>query len=320
MSDLSFGQYISWLRKEKSMSQRKLAESAGVTNSTVSRIEADLVNPDPVTLSKLALALGVEKSVLLTKCGYSEIPEELIAIARKTGDLSVAQREVVYKRINGAVGEILHENEIERLTGIDSLSKENLIDELIRVKAELAELKKRFGIDRQEAFLKAHKGITVKEFAAMLHGRDRQPNMTPDEVLLARECGFVVVYGESDDLVEFEGAIRAEGYTNPFIKDRPAGVLVLSENGRLLDDESAIYAEYIRINRNVIHVFYCSRDGLNWVFETDIPHETFLTYDGGYDEDFADFDDGFARCMVFELSALKAIEQDAGNCTKKSYN
>ena len=317
MSDLSFGQYITWLRNEKSMSQRKLAESAGVTNSTVSRIEAGSVNPDPVTLSKLALALGVEKSVLLTKCGYSEIPEELIVIARKTGELSVAQREVVYKRIDGAVGEMLYQNEVERLTGMDSVTVENLSNELIRVKAELAELKKRFGIDRQEAFLKAHTGITIKEFAAMLHGRDRQPNMTPDEVLLARECGFVVVYGDSDDRVEFEGAIRAEGHTNPLAKDCPAGVLILSENGKLLDDESTVYADYLRINRNVIRVFYCSRDRLNWVFETDIPHETFQTYDGGYDEDFANFDGGFARCIVFEFSALKTIEQDAGSCTKK---
>jgi len=39
---------------------------------------------------------------------------------------------------------------------------------------------------------------------------------------------------------------------------------------------------------------------------TDIPHETFLTYDGGYDEELVDFDDGFARCIVFEKSVLKS--------------
>ena len=45
------------------------------------------------------------------------------------------------------------------------------------------------------------------------------------------------------------------------------------------------------------------------MFESDIPHVTFLTYDGGYDEEFADFDEGFARCMVFELSALKDVDK-----------
>jgi len=182
---------------------------------------------------------------------------------------------------------------------------ESVEDELERVKAELAALKKRFGIDKQEEFLKTYANITLKEFAAMLHGRDCQPNLTPDELLLAKQKGFVVVYGDSDDRVEFEGAIREEGHTYPFAKDRPAGVLVLSEDGKLLDDECEQYAEYIKENRNVINVFYCNKDGINWVFETDIPHETFLTYDGGYDEEYSDLDDGFARCMVFELSALK---------------
>jgi hypothetical protein len=129
--------------------------------------------------------------------------------------------------------------------------------------------------------------------------------MTQDELLLAKQKGLIVVYGESDDRVEFEGAIREEGHTNPLLKDVPAGVLVLSKNGKLLDEDSDLYAEYLRQNRNVIKVFYCCKDGLNWVFESDIPHETFITYDGGYDEEFADFDDGFARCMVFELSALR---------------
>ena len=178
-------------------------------------------------------------------------------------------------------------------------------DELERVKAELAAIKQRFGLDKQEEFLKTHANITLKEFAAMLHGRDCQPNLTPDELLLAQQKGFVVVYGDSDDRVEFKGAIRAEGHTNPFAKDCPAGILALSADGELLDDDSELYAEYIRENRNVIKVFYCSKDGLNWVFESDIPHETFVTYDGGYDEEYADFDDGYARCMVFEASALR---------------
>jgi hypothetical protein len=178
-------------------------------------------------------------------------------------------------------------------------------DELEQVKAELAAIKKRFGLDKQEEFLKTNANITLKEFAEMLHRRDRQPNLTTNELLLAKQKGFVVVYGYSDDIVEFDGAIRAEGHTNPLVKDRPAGVLVLSEDGEVLDEDSDLYAEYIRKNHNVITVFYCNKEGLNWVFESDIPHETFLTYDGGYNEEWSDFDDGFARCMVFEVSALK---------------
>jgi len=182
------------------------------------------------------------------------------------------------------------------------------LDELQRVQAELLEIKQRFGIDKQEAFLEANANITLKEFAATLQGRDCQPNLTPEELLLAKRKGFVVVYGDSDDRVEFNGAIRAEGYTNPLTEDSPAGVLALSEKGVLLQKDSDLYAEHVKENRNVITVFYCYKDGLNWVFETDIPHETFLTYDGVYDEEFSDSDDGFARCIVFEVSALKSVD------------
>jgi len=180
------------------------------------------------------------------------------------------------------------------------------IDELLRIQAELSEIKQRFGLDKQEAFLEEHANITLKEFAAMLHGRDCQPNLSQNELLLAKQRGFVVVYGDSDDRVEFEGAIREEGHTNPLAKPYPAGVLVLSENGKLLDEDSELYAKHVKENRNVITVYYCYKDNLNWVFETDLPHETFLTYDGGYDEEYCDFDDGFARCIIFKLSSLSA--------------
>lgn len=113
MSDLSFGQYLVQLREERTMSQRKLAELAGVTNSTISRIEADTVKPDPATLEKIAKALVVDKALLLTKCGYSEIPEEFIMIARKTGELTEAQRAKAYKIFNETIDKFLLDDDDE---------------------------------------------------------------------------------------------------------------------------------------------------------------------------------------------------------------
>lgn len=107
MENFSFGQYLVQLRKERLMSQRKLAELAGVTNSTISRIEADSVKPDPTTLGKLATALNIEKSLLLTKCGYSEIPEEFVIIARKTGELPEEKRAEAYKLFNETIDAFL---------------------------------------------------------------------------------------------------------------------------------------------------------------------------------------------------------------------
>ena len=111
MENKSFGQYLIQLRAEKSISQRKLAELAGVTNSTISRIEADTVKPDPATLEKLAVALDIDKSLLLTKCGYSEIPEEFVIIARKTGELSEEKRMEAYRIFNETIDKFLLDEE-----------------------------------------------------------------------------------------------------------------------------------------------------------------------------------------------------------------
>ena len=109
----SFGKYLANLREQKSISQRKLAELAGVTNSTISRLEADLVKPDLKTLEKLANALRIDKTLLLTKCGYSEIPEEFVIIARKTGELSKEKRAEAYKLFNETIDKFLLEDDDE---------------------------------------------------------------------------------------------------------------------------------------------------------------------------------------------------------------
>ena len=103
----SFGKYLVHLREQKSISQRKLAELAGVTNSTISRLEADLVTPDLKTLEKLANALKIDKALLLTKCGYSEIPEEFVIIVRKSGELSAEKRAEVFKIFNETIDKFL---------------------------------------------------------------------------------------------------------------------------------------------------------------------------------------------------------------------
>ena len=103
MDNTSFGDYIVTLRKEKTLSQRQLARITGIANSTISRIEADLVKPDPITLDKLSSALGVDKSILMIHCGYSEIPEELVMIARRTDTLTKAQKKTAYRRFNEAI-------------------------------------------------------------------------------------------------------------------------------------------------------------------------------------------------------------------------
>lgn len=55
---MTLGNYIKSLRETKKYSQRKLALSADLSNTTISRIENDLVTPDTESLNKIAIALG----------------------------------------------------------------------------------------------------------------------------------------------------------------------------------------------------------------------------------------------------------------------
>ena len=54
--------------------------------------------------------------------------------------------------------------------------------------------------------------MELKEFATMLNGREYgYPQFTQEELRIAKDNGFVIVSGASDDLVELEGAITDEG-------------------------------------------------------------------------------------------------------------
>ena len=59
MSNKTFGEMISSLRKEKNMTQNDLAEKMNVTDKAVSKWERNLSCPDVNSIPKLAEILGV---------------------------------------------------------------------------------------------------------------------------------------------------------------------------------------------------------------------------------------------------------------------
>lgn len=68
---MTLGEYLKQLRKKKSISQRELAESAGISNAEISRIETgERQKPSPDVLRKLAPFLGVTYEDLMDKAGY----------------------------------------------------------------------------------------------------------------------------------------------------------------------------------------------------------------------------------------------------------
>lgn len=70
----SFGQKLEALRKRKKLSQKQLAEKAGISPSYLSRVERGKRNiPHPNILKKMAAPLGMTEAELLTLAGY--LPE-----------------------------------------------------------------------------------------------------------------------------------------------------------------------------------------------------------------------------------------------------
>ena len=65
MSNKTIGEIISYLRKEKGMTQSDLAEKMNVTDKAVSKWERNLSCPDVNTIPKLAEILGISVEELL---------------------------------------------------------------------------------------------------------------------------------------------------------------------------------------------------------------------------------------------------------------
>ena len=124
----------------------------------------------------------------------------------------------------------------------------------------------RRGIERKERY-----GMTLKELAEKLDGTMEYPSMSKDIVKAAAESGIVIVHGCSDDLIEFEGAIRDEAgcfdggkvYFNKtgFLEEGSAGgrLIKVFWDGQCEDEKRPFEA--------------------TWEYETDISHETFRMLD-----------------------------------------
>lgn len=133
--------------------------------------------------------------------------------------------------------------------------------------------------------------MDIKEFAQMLDGRQyAYPQFTEEELQIAKENGFVIVYGASDDLMEFEGAIYDE-----------AGCY---EGGEVWFNRHGVTADEPNTTADkCINALWCDKDALDdkgqvitWTYKTDIPHETFMIYED---------DEPYCRAIVFRLEDVK---------------
>lgn len=79
----NLGYIISEKRKQLNISQRELAKETGIANSTISRIEKNIITqPDPPTLKLLSEHLSLDYYTLLALAGYIDDDPETQLIRR----------------------------------------------------------------------------------------------------------------------------------------------------------------------------------------------------------------------------------------------
>ncbi len=136
--------------------------------------------------------------------------------------------------------------------------------------------------------------MTAKELAARLNGREYRSEMTLEEISIAKESGLVVVFGASDDLMEFRGAIDDE------VGCYEGGKAYASANGLWQDDYGCggdQQCEFIERAKEAFIPIYAlwGVEGYSWIFDTKIPHEKFVIFeDGGK----------YCRGIVFSMDDL----------------
>lgn len=139
--------------------------------------------------------------------------------------------------------------------------------------------------------------MDAKELAAKLNGRECLREINNDESFSAKEAGLVVVYGASDDLMEFGGAIMDElgcyGGGTAFVDAKG----LLPEREQIEDEE--VLEDYFkrRPTAKKIEALFAKEGGYTWTYKTDIPHETFEIVEDG---------EPYCRGIVFALADLAA--------------
>jgi hypothetical protein len=116
----------------------------------------------------------------------------------------------------------------------------------------------------------------------------------------AEQNGLVIVYGCSDDLMEFGGAMYDEFgcYNGGICEVDKEGILPDKETIEDEDDDDALIKWVERKKKSKkIHAIWCSGD-YSWQYKTQIPHATFVMPDKNNDEP------NYCLGLVFSINDL----------------
>lgn len=133
------------------------------------------------------------------------------------------------------------------------------------------------------------------QIAAELNGSEYPLRLTKDLIDRAKAGRILIVYGASDDLMEFDGAFSDE------LGAYDGGEAALDSNGLLdrsqidSEDDEAIHDFVVRKRTARRIEALWDRDGYSWTYQTDIPHATFELLEDG---------EKYCRGIVIDLADL----------------
>lgn len=138
--------------------------------------------------------------------------------------------------------------------------------------------------------------MTTKELADLLDGREYGNEITISEAKDAAEAGLVVVFGASDDLIEFRGAINDEGGCFD------GGTVYFDRDGVAQEGEEKEFS---------IEAIWCGQNDYSWSYEADFPHNSFAILEDG---------EPYCRGVVFSLNDLKPQGKYSAEKKRKYFN
>lgn len=144
---------------------------------------------------------------------------------------------------------------------------------------------------------------TTETIATALHSMEYSMNVPKNIATEAKAANIVIVYGSSDDLMEFDGAIYDEvgAYDGTTVLIDAKGVMPSWESASESQEAALDYFERKPNARSIKALWEPTEPaGASWAYKTDIPHATFDVMEDG---------EIYCRGIVFSLSDIQRVER-----------
>jgi KTSC domain len=122
--------------------------------------------------------------------------------------------------------------------------------------------------------------LSKELLAGLLNGREYGKEMAKEEEQQAKAAGLIVIFGASDDLMEFRGFVDDERGAPTIALLDAKGLLPFRED--IQHDDDALKDYFARAPQvRAVDALWAKEDGYSWTYRTDVPHATFEIVEDG---------------------------------------